>query len=86
MLNTSTKCLGMAFILKAMPKLDHIGILFQDVGVEGNRCFDVVSRLLLFTPHSYIGVDAISHLHIVAKKKRQYRFLANYALTQAGVE
>ena len=28
----------------------------------------MVSRLLLITPHSHIGVDAISHLCIVARK------------------
>ena len=28
MLNTGTKYLGMAFILKTMPKLDHLGVLF----------------------------------------------------------
>ena len=57
----------MAFILKAMRKLDHLGVLFQELRVEGNRCFDVISRLLLITPHSHIGVDTISHLRIVAQ-------------------
>ena len=67
MLNTGTKCLGVAFILKAMPKLDHRGILFQGLRVEGSWCFDVVSRLLLITPHLHIGVNTVSHLRIVAK-------------------
>ena len=78
MLNTSTNCLGVAFILKAMPKLDHLSVLFQELHVEGSRCFDVVSRLLLITPHSLIGVDTISHLRIVAQKYR-CRFLTSYA-------
>ena len=78
MLNTGSKCHGVAFILKAMPKLDHLGVLFQELRVEGSRCFDVVSRLLLITPHSRIDVDTISHLRIAAQKYR-YRFLANYA-------
>ena len=61
MLNTGTKDIGMTFIVKAMPKLDHLGILFQELHVEGCRCLDVVSRLLLITPQSYTGVDTISH-------------------------
>ena len=65
MLNTGTKCLGMAFILKSRPKLDHLGVLFQELRLEGSRCFDVVSGLLHITPHSHIGVDTISHLRIV---------------------
>ena len=47
--------------------------------------FDVVSRLFLNTPHSHIGVNTISHLCIVAQKYR-HRFLASYALIQAGPE
>ena len=43
MLNTDTKYLGVAFTLKAMPKLDHLRVLFQDLRVEGSRCFDVVA-------------------------------------------
>ena len=39
MLNTGTKCLAVAFILKTMPKLDHLGVLFQELHVEGSRCF-----------------------------------------------
>ena len=48
------------------------------------NCFDVVSRLLLVTPHSHIGVDAITHLCIVAQKKNQHRFLAFFVLCSAG--
>ena len=59
MLNAGTKCLGVAIILKAMPKLDHLGVLFQELRVEGSSCFDVVSRLLLIRPHSHIGVNTI---------------------------
>ena len=73
MLNTCTKCLVVTFILKAMPKLDYQGVLYQEFSVEGSRCFNAVSRLLFITPHSHIGVDSISHLYIVAQKYR-YRF------------
>ena len=52
-----------------MPKLDLLGVLFQELRVEGSRCFEVVSRLLFITPHSHIGVDAISHQCIVQRKK-----------------
>ena len=61
MLNTGTKCLGVVFILKAMPKLHHLGVLFQELRVKGSRCFDVVRRLLFITPHSHIGLDTFSH-------------------------
>ena len=40
---------------------------FKELRVAGNRCFDMVSRLLLITPHSHVGVDAIFHLHCCAK-------------------
>ena len=78
MLNTDTTCLGEVFILKSMPKLDHLGVLFEELRVEDSRCFDVVSRLFLITPHSHIGVDGIYRFHIVAQKY-QNRFLASYA-------
>ena len=68
MLNTGTRCFRVAFILKAMPKLNHLDVLFQELCVEGSRRFDVVSRLLLITPHSHIGVDTIFHLPIAAQK------------------
>ena len=55
MLNAGTECFELACILKTMPKLDHLGVLLQELCVEGSRCFDVVSRLLLITPHSHIG-------------------------------
>ena len=32
------------FVLRAMLKLDHLSVLFQELCVEGNRCFDVVFR------------------------------------------
>ena len=51
-----------------MPKINHLGVLFQKLRVEESWCFDVVSRLLLITLHSHIGVDAISHLRIVAQQ------------------
>ena len=70
MLNMSIKCFGVALILKAMLKLDHLGVLFQELRVEGSRFFDVVSRLLLITPHLHISVDIISHFRIVAQKYR----------------
>ena len=82
MLNTGTRCLGVAFILKVMPKLDHLGVLFKELQVEGSRRFDVVSRLLRITPHSHFGVNTIS---LVAQKYR-YRFLAKLRLTQASPE
>ena len=68
MLNIGTDCLGVAFILKAMPKLDHLGVLSQKLYVEGRRCLDGVSQLPIITPHSHIGADTISHLCIVAQK------------------
>ena len=68
MLNTGTKCLGVAFILKVMLKLDHLGVLFQKLCVWGSRCLDVVSWLLLTTPHLHIGVDTIFQLRIVVQK------------------
>ena len=77
MLNTGTKCLEVAFILKAMPKLDHLDVLFQELDVEGSKCFDVVGRLLPISPHLHIGVEIISQLRIVAKKYRN-RFVASY--------
>ena len=78
MLNSGSKYLGVAFILKAMSKLNHLGVLFEELRVEGSRCFDLVSRLLLITPHSHIDEDTISRFRIVAQKYR-YRFLASYA-------
>ena len=68
MLSTATKCFGVAFILKALPKLDDLGVLFQKLRVEGSRCFNEVSQLLLNTPYSHIGLDAIFHLRIIAQK------------------
>ena len=47
---------AVAFRLRAMLKLDHRGRLFQELRVDGSRCFDVVSRLLLITPLLHIGV------------------------------
>ena len=78
MLNTGNKCLEVAFILKAILKLDHLGVLFQELRMEGSMCFDEVSRLLFITPHSHIVVDKIFHLRIVVQKNR-YCFLAIYA-------
>ena len=43
-----------------MPKLDHLGTLFQGLCVEGSRCFDVLNQLLLITTHSHVGVNTIS--------------------------
>ena len=58
------------FCLRAMPNLDHLGVIFQELLLKSCRCFDAVSRLLLITPHLHIGVDAISHFHIIVRKKR----------------
>ena len=55
------------FCLRVMPKLEDLGALFQELRVESSRCFDVVNRLFLITPHSHIGVDGISYLHIVKR-------------------
>ena len=66
MLNTRGR--GLAFFMKAIPKIDHLGVLFRELRVEGIRCFNVVSRLHLNAPHRHIGVDAISHLSIVARE------------------
>ena len=57
------------FCLRAMPKLDYVSFLFQELHVESSRCFDAVSQLLPISPHSHIGVDAISHLRIVEREK-----------------
>ena len=35
-----TKRLGVAFILKAIPKLDHLDAIFQELQVEDSRCID----------------------------------------------
>ena len=59
MFNTGNKCPGKTFTLKAMPKPDHLGVLFQELRVEGSRCFDVLSRLLFITLDSRVGVDTI---------------------------
>ena len=85
MLNTGTKCLGVTLILKAKPKLDYLGVLFQELRIECSRCFDVISRLLSVTSHSHIGVDAISYSRIVAQKYR-YRFFSQLRLTQAKIQ
>ena len=82
MLNTGTRCLGMAFILKAMPNIDHLGILFQELRVEGSKCIDVISRLLLISPHTHIVVDAIFHLRVFGKK--MIPILSQLRLSQAG--
>ena len=80
MLKTGTKCVGVAFIFKAMPKLDHLGVLFQELREKGSKCFDVVNRLLLVTPHPHIGVDTISH----CCAKMMISILCQLRLTQAG--
>ena len=79
MLNTGAKCLGVAFILKVMVKL--LGVLFQELRVEGSRCFDVVSQLLLITQHSHIGMT-FAH----CRAKILIPFLSPVRLTQAGPE
>ena len=33
------KCLGVAFCLRSMPKLDYLDVLFQELLVEGSRYF-----------------------------------------------
>ena len=68
-----------------MPNFDYLSVLFQELRVEGSRCFDVISRLLLIVPHSHIGVDAISHLRIVAQEN-PIPILSQFRLTQAGLE
>ena len=59
---------ALAFRLKVMPKINHLGALFQELCVESSRCFDAVSQLLLITQHLHVCVDAISHLCFVAQK------------------
>ena len=76
---------AVAFRLKAILNLDHLGVLFQELRVEDSRCFDEVSRLLFITPHLRIGVDPISYLCIVAQKQPT-PILSQLNLTPAGLE
>ena len=68
-----------------MPKLDHLDALLQEIFVEGSRCFDVVCRLLYIAPTLAFGVDAISHLCFVARKKTT-PILSLLSLIHAGLE
>ena len=68
-----------------MPKLDYLDALFQELSVESSRCFDVVSGLLLITPHLHTGVNDISRWRIVARKKPTPN-LNLLSLAQAGLE
>ena len=46
---------AVAFCLKTMPKLDLLGVLFQELRVEGNICIDVGSRCSLLH-HNHMSV------------------------------
>ena len=83
--NAVAFCLSTVSGLRAMPKIDHLGLLFQELRVEGNRCFDEVSQSLLIIPHPHIGVDAIFHLRVVAGKNLTL-ILSLLSLTQADLE
>ena len=85
MLNIGSKYLGVVFILKAMSKFDHLGVLFQELRNEGSRFFDMVSRLLLITSQSHIGVDTIPNLRTPAQIYK-IPILSQLRLTQAGPE
>ena len=74
-----------AFCLRVMPKLDHLDVFFSKNTYGVSKRFDVVSRLLLVTPHSHIGVDTITHLCIVVQKKPA-PLLSLLSVTQAGLE
>ena len=55
MLNNGTDCLEVAFILKAMPKLNHLGVLFHELRMEGSRCLMWLANCFL-----------LHHIHILA--------------------
>ena len=74
---------AVAFCLRTRPKLDYLlGVLFQQLRVEGSSCFDLVSRFLLYIKFAYwCGC----HFHIVAQKNNILIF-SLLGLTQARLE
>ena len=53
-----------------MPQLNHLDVIVQELGVQGFEWHDIMllQADYSFAPYSLIGLDAILHLCLAARK------------------